>query len=41
MFIDEEKLVDFNIKTMNYIDSTSADEKIAKFIIFQYVFRRY
>ena len=32
MFLEEEKLVDFNIKTMNYIDSTSADEKIAKFI---------
>ena len=32
MFIDGKGLVDFNIKTMNYIASTSVDEKIAKFL---------
>lgn len=32
MFIDGENLVDFDIKTINYISSTLADEKIAKFI---------
>lgn len=32
MFIQEDKLVDFNIKTLNYITSTSADDKIAKFL---------
>lgn len=32
MFIDKESLVDFDIKTINYISSTNADEKIAKFL---------
>ncbi|KGM98314.1 hypothetical protein Z968_00845 [Clostridium novyi A str. 4552] len=32
MFIDKENLFDFDIKTINYISSTSADEKIAKFL---------
>ncbi|WP_297992376.1 DNA phosphorothioation-dependent restriction protein DptG [uncultured Clostridium sp.] len=32
MFINENNLVDFDIKTINYISSTSADEKIAKFL---------
>ena len=32
MFIDENNLVDFDIKTINYISATSADEKIAKFL---------
>lgn len=32
MFIDDNKLVDFDIKTINYISSTNADEKVAKFI---------
>jgi len=32
MFLDKENLVDFDIKTINYIASTSADEKIAKFL---------
>ncbi|MHB7979182.1 DNA phosphorothioation-dependent restriction protein DptG [Clostridium sporogenes] len=32
MFIDKENLVDFDIKTINYISSTNADEKIAKFL---------
>lgn len=33
MFIDEDnKLVDFNIKTINYISATNADEKVAKFL---------
>lgn len=32
MFIDENNLVDFDIKTINYISSTSAEEKIAKFL---------
>lgn len=32
MFVDDDKLVDFDIKTINYRSSTSADEKIAKFL---------
>lgn len=32
MFVDKESLVDFDIKTINYISSTNADEKIAKFL---------
>lgn len=32
MFIDGNNLVDFDIKTINYISSTTADEKIAKFL---------
>lgn len=32
MFIDGEGLVDFDIKTINYLSSTSADDKIAKFL---------
>ncbi len=33
MFIDKDnKLVDFNIKTINYIAATNADEKVAKFL---------
>lgn len=32
MFIEEEKLVNFDIKTLNYINSTKADEKIASFL---------
>lgn len=33
MFIDKDnKLVDFNIKTINYISATNSDEKIAKFL---------
>lgn len=33
MFIDKEgKLVDFNIKTINYISSTNSEEKVAKFL---------
>jgi DNA phosphorothioation-dependent restriction protein DptG len=32
MFIDKENLVDFDIKTINYITSTNADEKMAKFL---------
>ncbi|MDY6228886.1 MULTISPECIES: DNA phosphorothioation-dependent restriction protein DptG [unclassified Clostridium] len=32
MFIDGNNLVDFDIKTINYISATSADEKIAKFL---------
>ncbi|RXI51910.1 DNA phosphorothioation-dependent restriction protein DptG [Clostridium tetani] len=32
MFIDKENLVNFDIKTINYISSTNADEKIAKFL---------
>lgn len=32
MFIDKENLVDFDIKTINYISSTKSDEKIAKFL---------
>ena len=32
MFIDNDNLVDFDIKTINYISSTSSDEKIANFL---------
>lgn len=32
MFINDKKLVDFDIKTINYITSTSAEEKVAKFL---------
>lgn len=32
MFINENKLVDFDIKTINYISSNSSEEKIAKFL---------
>lgn len=32
MFVDKENLVDFDIKTINYISSTNADEKVAKFL---------
>lgn len=32
MFIDNGDLVDFDIKTINYISSTSADDKIANFL---------
>lgn len=32
MFIDGDNLVDFDIKTINYIPASSADEKIAKFL---------
>lgn len=32
MFIDNYSLVDFDIKTINYIASTSADEKISNFL---------
>lgn len=32
MFVDKENLVNFDIKTINYITSTNADEKIAKFL---------
>ena len=32
MFIDGNNLVDFDIKTINYVSATSADEKIAKFL---------
>lgn len=32
MFLEDGKLVNFNIKTLNYISSTNADEKIAKFL---------
>ncbi|MDW8802463.1 DNA phosphorothioation-dependent restriction protein DptG [Clostridium sp. A1-XYC3] len=32
MFIDKENLVDFDIKTINYITSTNSDEKIARFL---------
>lgn len=32
MFIDDGGLVDFDIKTINYIASTSADDKVAKFL---------
>lgn len=32
MFVDGNDLVDFDIKTINYISSNSADEKIAKFL---------
>ncbi len=32
MFIDNKKLVDFDIKTINYISSSAVDEKISKFL---------
>lgn len=32
MFIDKNNLVDFDIKTLNYISSTNAEEKVAKFL---------
>ncbi|NLL31704.1 MAG: DNA phosphorothioation-dependent restriction protein DptG [Clostridiales bacterium] len=32
MFIDKDNLVDFDIKTLNYIYSTKSEEKIAKFL---------
>lgn len=32
MFIDKDNLVHFDIKTLNYIYSTNAEEKIAKFL---------
>lgn len=32
MFIDEGTLVDFDIKALNYIESTSSEEKIARFL---------
>ncbi|MDD3049185.1 MAG: DNA phosphorothioation-dependent restriction protein DptG [Bacilli bacterium] len=32
MFIDKNNLVDFDIKTLNYISSTNSEEKLAKFI---------
>lgn len=32
IFIEDEKLVNFDIKTLNYINSTTSDEKIAKFL---------
>lgn len=32
MFINNDSLVDFDIKTINYITSTNADEKIGKFL---------
>lgn len=33
MFIDKDnKLVDFNIKTINYISATNSDEKVARFL---------
>lgn len=32
MFVDKENLVDFDIKTINYISSTNADDKVAKFL---------
>lgn len=32
MFIEDGKLVNFDIKTLNYINSTNADEKIANFL---------
>lgn len=32
MFIEDNQLVDFDIKTLNYISSTKADEKIASFL---------
>ncbi|MGM8303507.1 DNA phosphorothioation-dependent restriction protein DptG [Clostridium perfringens] len=32
MFIEDGKLVNFEIKTLNYINSTKADEKIASFL---------
>lgn len=32
MFIDKNNLVDFDIKTLNYISSTNSEEKVAKFL---------
>lgn len=32
MFIDNGELVDFNIKTINYVSSTNSDEKVANFL---------
>ena len=32
MFIDDNGLVDFDIKTMNYIPSTTSDDKVSNFI---------
>ncbi|MHC1682278.1 MAG: DNA phosphorothioation-dependent restriction protein DptG [Clostridiaceae bacterium] len=32
MFIDNDELINFDIKTLNYISSLATDEKIAKFI---------
>lgn len=32
MFIEDKALVDFNIKTINYISSTGAEDKVAKFL---------
>lgn len=32
LFINKESLVDFDIKTINYITSTNSDEKIAQFL---------
>ena len=32
MFIENGNLVDFDIKTINYLSSTSADQKIATFL---------
>ncbi|WP_252250831.1 DNA phosphorothioation-dependent restriction protein DptG [Clostridium sp. ZBS13] len=32
MFVDKDNLIDFNIKTLNYISSTNSEEKIAKFL---------
>jgi DNA phosphorothioation-dependent restriction protein DptG len=32
MFIDKDKLIDFNIKTINYIPSIKGDDKISKFL---------
>ncbi|ERI94642.1 dnd system-associated protein 1 [Clostridiales bacterium oral taxon 876 str. F0540] len=32
MFIDNDRLVDFNIKTINYISSAKGDDKISKFL---------
>lgn len=32
IFMDEETLIDFDIRTMNYIVSTNADEKVARFL---------
>lgn len=32
MFIDNDKLVDFDIKTMNYISTVSSEEKYARFL---------
>ncbi|GKU30435.1 DNA phosphorothioation-dependent restriction protein DptG [Clostridium folliculivorans] len=32
MFIDKDNLVDFDVKTLNYISATNSEEKIAKFL---------